>query len=73
MWKHQRGSRKERKIFIFIDLAKAYDTVRRAKLWQILYRRAGKDLRKRMLVKMMEELGGEDEIELEKGITFKAN
>jgi DNA polymerase sigma len=38
---HQQKDRKNRKIYMFVDLKKAYDSVRRSQLFDIIWKRAG--------------------------------
>ena len=37
---HQKKDKRNRKIYVFVDLKKAYDSVRRDKLFEILIRRS---------------------------------
>ena len=37
---HQQKDKKNRKIYVFVDLKKAYDSVRRDKLFEILIKRS---------------------------------
>ena len=64
---HEVHSRKQRKFNLFIDLQKAYDTVDRDKLFNILYKRC-RDDNDRALVNLMKEIHSESSVRVGKEV-----
>jgi hypothetical protein len=62
---YQMSNRKLRKIFVFIDFKKAYDSVKRHLLFQYLIRKAGDDAQKAWIIKWIYFLHKEGEVEID--------